>query len=123
MRPVSGNIGPMLVGSTPATEADTRGDAGSSPSFQEAEVLVVLLVVLAIVVAGLPLTAVVLVTVACRQEETACSMAGRAPGQLAGAARQLLAFSAVGITRPTSRDGADGPRPAGRPLVTTGPGR
>ena len=63
--------------------------------------MVALWVILAVVVAGLPLTAVVLVTVACRQEETAHSMAGSAPA-LAAAARRLLAFKAVGITRPVS---------------------
>ena len=70
--------------------------------------MVALWVVPAVVVAGLPLTAVALVMVACRQEETARSMAGSAPGPLAGAARRLLAFKAVGITRPASRE------PAGR---------
>jgi|CZKT01.1.fsa_nt_gi hypothetical protein len=122
MSPVSSNIGPMLAGNPAAAKAGARGDASSSPSFQEEEVLVVLLVVLAIVVAGLPLTAVVLVTVACWREESARSMAGRAPGQLARAARQLLAFSAVGISRPASRDRTDSPGAAGRPLARTGPG-
>ena len=85
--------------------------------------MIFLLVVLGIAVAGLPLTAVVLVTVACRQEETALSMAGRAPGRLARVARQLLAFNAVGISRPASRGWAD-ERPAGREaLVTAAPGR
>jgi hypothetical protein len=69
--------------------------------------MIALLVVLAIVVAGLPLTAVVVVTLACRQEEIALSMAGRAPGPLARAARRLLAFSAVGISSPARRP-ADG---------------
>jgi hypothetical protein len=85
--------------------------------------MVVLLVVLAIVVAGLPLAAVVLVTLACRQEETALSMAGRAPGQLARAARRLLAFSAVGISRPARRAPGEAGRRGGNQFgpTTAGP--
>jgi len=83
--------------------------------------MVALLVILAIVVAGLPLTAVLLVTVACRQEETAHSMAGCAPGRLARAARRLLAFKAVSITRPTSRQPADRRAATAEALTTTGP--
>jgi len=44
-----------------------------------------------------PLAAVALVTVASWREETARSIAGRAPGPLTGAARRLLAFHARGI--------------------------
>lgn len=84
--------------------------------------MIALLVILAIVVAGLPLTAVLLVTVACKQEETARSMAGRAPGRLARAARRLLAFSAVGITRPASLGRPGRPTADAEPLVTTGAG-
>jgi hypothetical protein len=68
--------------------------------------MIILLSVIASVIAGVPLAAVVLVTVATRQEETARSIAGRAPGPLARAARRLLAFHAVGISRPASRGGA-----------------
>ncbi len=84
--------------------------------------MVALWVILAVVVAGLPLTAVVLVTVACRQEENAHSMAGSAPGRLAGAARRLLAFRAVGITRPASREPAASRAGAAEPLTMTGAG-
>jgi len=93
-----------------------------SPDRQEVEVIVVLLVLLAALVAGLPLTAVVLVTVASRQEESARSMAGRAPGRLAGAARRLLAFSAVGIARPASLGRPASSGTEARPRVMTGAG-
>jgi hypothetical protein len=85
--------------------------------------MVVLLVVLAVVVAGLPLAAVVLVTLACRQEETALTMAGRAPGQLARAARRLLAFSAVGISRPARRAPGQAGRRGGEHLIPTAAGQ
>ena len=68
--------------------------------------MIILLTVAAIVIAGVPVAAVVLVTVATRREETARSIAGRAPGLAARAARRLLAFHAVGISRPASRIGA-----------------
>jgi hypothetical protein len=69
----------------------------------EVNVMIILLTVAAIVIAGVPVAAVVLVTVATRREETARSIAGRAPGLAARAARRLLAFHAVGISRPASR--------------------
>jgi hypothetical protein len=76
--------------------------------------MIILLTVIAIVIAGVPLAAVILVTVASRREETARSIAGRAPGPLARAARRLLAFHAVGISRPACRVAARGlDRPAG----------
>lgn len=96
--------------------------------------MIILLTVIAIVIAGVPLAAVVLVTIACRREESARSMADRAPGPLAGAARRLLAFHASGISQPVSRAGsrnrgrsADGHQehtpavPAGVPLVFSQP--
>src|SRR5258708_4923877 len=70
--------------------------------------MIVLLTIIAIVTAGVPLAAVVLVTVASRQEEPARSMAGRAPGPLACVARRLLAFQAVGISQPACRSGTRG---------------
>src|SRR5258707_15655794 len=70
--------------------------------------MIVLLTIIAIVTAGVPLAAVVLVTVASRQEETARSIAGRAPGPLARVARRLLAFQAVGISQPACRSGTRG---------------
>ena len=74
--------------------------------------MIILLTVIAIVIAGIPLAAVVLVTIACRREESARSMADRAPGPLERAARKLLAFHASGISRPVSRAGS---RDRGRP--------
>ena len=68
--------------------------------------MIILVTVAAIVIAGIPVAAVVLVSVASRREETARSIAGRAPGLAARAARRLLAFHAVGISRPASRIGA-----------------
>ena len=64
--------------------------------------MIILLTVIAIVITGVPLTAVALVTVASRREETARSIAGRAPGPLEGAARRLLAFHATGIGHPAA---------------------
>ena len=63
--------------------------------------MIILLTVIAIVITGVPLAAVALVTVASRREETARSIAGRAPGPLERAARGLLAFYAAGIGRPS----------------------
>jgi hypothetical protein len=65
--------------------------------------MIILLTVIAIVITGVPLAAVALVTVASRREETARSIAGRAPGPLERAARGLLAFHAAGIGRPSCR--------------------
>jgi len=59
--------------------------------------MIILLTVIAVVITGVPLTAVALVTLASRREETARSIAGRAPGPLERAARRLLAFHATGI--------------------------
>ncbi len=97
--------------------------------------MIILLTVIAIVVAGVPLAAIVLVTIASRREESARSMADRAPGPLERAARRLLAFHASGISRPVSRarsrgrdrgrsaDGhrEDAPAVAAGATVTSGP--
>jgi hypothetical protein len=72
----------------------------------EVNVMIILLILAAIVIAGVPAAAVVLVSVATRREETARSIADRAPGLVTRAARRLLAFHAVGISRPASRIGA-----------------
>jgi hypothetical protein len=72
--------------------------------------MIILLTLIAIVITGVPLAAAVLVTVASRREESARSIAGRAPGPLERAARRLLAFQATGIGRPAGR-----PRPRPRP--------
>jgi hypothetical protein len=63
--------------------------------------MIILLTVIAIVITGVPLAAVALVTVASRREETARSIAGRAPGPLERAARGLLAFHTAGIGHPS----------------------
>ena len=68
--------------------------------------MIILLTVIAIVIAGVPLAAVVLVTIASRREESARSMADRASGPLERAARKLLAFHASGIGRPCPGPGA-----------------
>jgi hypothetical protein len=68
--------------------------------------MIILLTAIAVVITGVPLAAVTLVTLASRHEEHARSIAGRAPGVLAGAARRLLGFRATGITRPASRAAA-----------------
>jgi hypothetical protein len=80
--------------------------------------MIILLTVIAIVITGAPLSAIVLVTLASRREETARSIAGLAPGSLARAARRLLAFHAVGIGQPASRAGAgDQTRSAADPAL------
>jgi hypothetical protein len=73
------------------------------PPNREVNVMIILLSVIAAVITGAPLAGVVLVTVASRREETAYSIAGRAPGPLARAARRVVAFHARGISRPASR--------------------
>jgi hypothetical protein len=65
--------------------------------------MITVFVIIAIVVAGLPFAAILLVTVASRREDDARSMAGQAPGTLARAARRLLGFHAQGFTRLQSR--------------------
>jgi len=77
--------------------------------------MIILLTVIAIVIAGVPLAAVVLVTVASRHEENAGSIGGCAPGRIERAARRLLAFHAIGIDRPAYRGRGRRPR--------RGPGR
>jgi hypothetical protein len=70
---------------------------------REVTVMIILLTLIAAVITGVPLAAVVLVTVASWREETARSIAGRAPGLLTDVARRLLAFHAAGIGRPAGR--------------------
>jgi hypothetical protein len=65
--------------------------------------MIILLTLIAIVITGVPLAAALLVTVASRREESARSIAGRAPGPLERSARRLLAFQATGIGRPPGR--------------------
>ena len=73
--------------------------------------MIVLLTIIAIVIAGVPFAAVVLVTIASRREDNAGSIGGRAPGGTERAARRLLAFHATGIGRPACRARARGQRP------------
>jgi hypothetical protein len=105
---ISGNIGVMVAPSAPAASADTPGNRPAGTL--EVNMMIILLTVIAIVIAGVPLAAVVLVTVASRREETALSIAGRAPGRMERLARKLLAFQAVGIRRPACRARARGRR-------------
>jgi hypothetical protein len=81
--------------------------------------MIILLTLIATVLTGVPLAAVVLVTVASRREETARSMATHAPGPLERAARRLLAFHAVGIGRDQTRRRVRGRsgRPAGTGML------
>ena len=65
--------------------------------------MIILLTAIAVLIAGVPLAAVILVTLASRHEEHARSIAGRAPGGLTNAARRLLGFRATGIARPAGR--------------------
>jgi hypothetical protein len=65
--------------------------------------MIILLTAVAVLIVGVPLAAVILVTFASWREERARSIAGRAPGNLTGAARRLLGFRATGIARPASR--------------------
>lgn len=58
------------------------------------QIWIVMAVVAAVVVGGLPLTAVFLVSVASRREESAHSLSGQAPGVTTQAARRLLGFRA-----------------------------
>jgi hypothetical protein len=99
---ISGDIGSMVRQLRP-------GDVTTEP---EVNVMIILLTLAAIVIAGVPVAAVVLVSVATRREESARSIADRAPGLVARAARRLLAFQAVGISRPASR--IEARRPARR---------
>lgn len=64
--------------------------------------MAILLVVIAVVIVGVPLAAVVLVSFGSLREESLHSVADRAPGSLERAARGLLAFHAEGIRKPTS---------------------
>jgi len=72
--------------------------------------MIILLTAVAVLIVGVPLAAVILVTFASRREERARSIAGRAPGNLTGAARRLLGFRATGIARPASRRASANPR-------------
>lgn len=84
--------------------------------------MIILLTLIATVITGVPLSAVLLVTVASRREETARSIATRAPGPLERAARRLLGFHAAGIGRPAGRRQARRPRGRGRSGLPVGTG-
>jgi hypothetical protein len=77
--------------------------------------MIILLTAAAIMITGVPLAAVVLVTLASRHEEHARSIAGLAPGPLTRTARKLLAFGAAGLADRPDRIPdpvlAGGPRP------------
>jgi len=83
--------------------------------------MIILLTSIAIAITSVPLAAVVIVTAASRREETARSIAGRAPGAMTRTARRLLGFHAVGIRQPASRTADRGrTRRAGRPAARPG---
>ena len=86
---------------TSVAAAGTPGDV--PPLLGEVNAMIILLTAIAVLITGVPLTAVVLVTLASWHEEHARSIAGRAPGVLTGAARRLLGFGATGIARPAAR--------------------
>jgi hypothetical protein len=71
-----------------------------------------LLIVIAVVLVGAPLAAVILVSLASRREESLRSVRGRAPGSLESAARRLLAFHADTAGRPVPLALSRGPQPA-----------
>ena len=65
--------------------------------------MIILLTAAAVLITGVPFAAAALVTLASRHEDRARSIAGRAPGNLTGAARRLLGFRATGIARSAHR--------------------
>jgi hypothetical protein len=68
----------------------------------------IILLVVASVVTGAPLLAVVLVTIASLREDADRSLAGRAPNWIDAAARRLLRAQSCGLT---SRVGPQVPKP------------
>jgi hypothetical protein len=65
--------------------------------------MIILLTAAAVLIMGVPFAVAILVTFASRHEDHARSIAGRAPGNLTGAARRVLGFGATGIARPAHR--------------------
>jgi hypothetical protein len=63
----------------------------------------ILLIVIAIALVSVPVTAVALVSIAVFREESLHSLTDRAPGGLARSARRLLAVHAEGSCRPIDR--------------------
>ncbi len=85
--------------------------------------MIILLVIAAAIVAGVPLVAVVLVTIASLREDAGRTLTSRAPNWIDAAARRLLSFQ---TGRPPRRGVKRGPRrrPAGKEEATrplTGP--
>jgi len=74
--------------------------------------MTIFLIVVAVVIVGAPLAAVVLVSFASIREESLHTVAGLAPGSVERAARRLLAFHADGICKPTSLAQSRGRRAA-----------
>jgi hypothetical protein len=75
--------------------------------------MLIVLLVVAVVVGGVPLVAAVLVTIASLREDAGHTLTGRAPNWLDAAARRLLSF---GPSRTTGRSARRVPRtrpPAG----------
>lgn len=69
-----------------------------------------LLILIAVVVVGVPLTAVALVSIAVFREQSRHSLIGRAPGPIERTARRMLAFHSECRSEPTSQaDARRGP--------------
>ncbi len=62
-----------------------------------------LLILIAVVVVGVPLTAVALVSIAVFREQSRHSLIGRAPGSIERTARRMLAFHSECRCEPTSK--------------------
>jgi hypothetical protein len=62
-----------------------------------------LLILIAVVVVGVPLTAVALVSIAVFREQSRHSLIGRAPGPIERTARRMLAFHSECRCEPTSQ--------------------
>jgi hypothetical protein len=83
----------------------------------------IILLVIASVVAGAPLLAVVLVTIASLREDAGRSLAGRAPNWIDAAARRLLRAQSSGLSgraaprvpRPRTHDHDEAARPRAEP--------
>jgi hypothetical protein len=65
--------------------------------------MIILLVVVAAIITGVPLVAVVLVTIASLREDAGRTLTSRAPNRLDAAARRLLSFQPSGPGRGGSR--------------------
>jgi hypothetical protein len=65
--------------------------------------MIILLVVVAAIITGVPLVAVVLVTIASLREDAGRTLTSRAPNRLDAAARRLLSFQPSGPVHRVAR--------------------